>query len=353
MNAPSPLLVALLVSTALAIAGCTGNETTRLSIDFDGQAAAVSATVAFDGTRHAAHLYRAAGIPERDFVTVHDQLEAWSQTSGIPYEATSFNASFGTGFFLNAIAGITADGATAFWSLHVNGAESNLGMSDVQLRAGDRVAWKYTRLEADAGNADAGTGSLGLAVEPPQPTRDTTIALNGTLAKAATLSVGAHRLAADAGPWTLDVPLDYGQTPVRIVADDGTTTEQRNLILVRLAPATVSAEFASAVPPRANIQDEVWLDIDAHLSAPDYEGRNQPHPPHANIHDVLVAWAQAGRTLELSYHETFAFGVESIEGHGALSDWCYTLNGQTAELGITGQAFTPGDVIAWSGCFGV
>lgn len=195
----------------------------------------------------------------------------------------------------------------------------------------------------------ADDSALVLAIPAPDATRNETITVSGTVDRVATVSVGDQSIEASGG-WSLEIPLEYGQTTVRVFADNGLATATQDVLLVRLAPARITAEFTSAIPPRPSLDDELWLDIDAALSGPSYAGRNIPHPPHANVHDVLVAWEQSGRAIEYSYSESFGFGLESIEGHGALSEWCYDVNGSEAPLGITGQEFRPGDVIAWHSC---
>lgn len=199
----------------------------------------------------------------------------------------------------------------------------------------------------------SGPTTLGLTVDAPAPTQQDMLMLTGTLDRAARLSVtGAKPIDAQAGQWTVQVPLEFGRTPVTVLADDGTSTARQELLLVRLAEATVRAEFASAIPPRDPLDVQLWIDIDEQASAPQYDGKGIPHPPHANVHDVMTVLDREGHAVEFSYHESFAFGVESIEGQGAFSDWCYRVNGEIADLGITGQQFEPGDEIEWFPCFG-
>lgn len=342
-------LIAALLIAALAASGCTEDHghQTAIVIDFPEGRADIEAQV--KGLERLA-LGATGGPAHPDGYTAHDQLLAWSQQSGVPVEVRAFSF----GYCLNAIDAVPSpgsceSGATAYWALSVNGEASMSGMGDVVLAKHDVVTWTYTPLGSEPGTS---TEDVGLTVQPPMPTRGDRITLNGTLGRAATLSIGSDSRELAAGDWTFELPLEPGQTPVRIVADDGRATQAIDLVLVRLAPATLSAEFTSALPPRAAIADTIWFDIDALLAAPLHDGKGIPHPPHATVHDALVAWTQAGRAVEVSYHESFAFGVESIDGHGALSDWCYTVNGENAELGITGQRFEPGDVIHWSGCLG-
>ena len=334
------LLLAALLATALA--GCTGTEAaaTRIAIDFPDPREDVEATVTLDAI---------AGHAQDGVPSAYAQLLAWRDASGTSVDIQEFSF----GHCVDAIDGVPetpgcSPGAPGYWALSVNGEVAASGMDEIVLAQGDTVTWTYTPLE---GSSSSASGGPALTVDPPAPTQGDMAMLTGTLDRAARLSVtGAAPLDAKAGPWMVHVPLEFGQTPVRVVADDGLATAAQDVVLVRLAPATVRAEFRSAVPPRDPIDVALWVDVDGHLSAPQYEGKGIPHPPHANVHDVMAALAAAGHPVEFSYHESFAFGVESIDGHGALSDWCYTVNGESASLGITGQEFRPGDVIEWSGC---
>ncbi|MEA3191180.1 MAG: hypothetical protein QOD77_1762 [Thermoplasmata archaeon] len=350
------LAIALLVAALLA--GCAADDgpTTRILLDFPAPHADVDATV-----------------PAAEAATAYHQLLAWSHHSGVRVDMQEFSF----GHCLDAIDGVPktpgcSQGAEGHWALALNGVASMTGMDDVQVHAGDTVSWTYTPLDQDSegsstsptaasGTATAtptaaaplkpATGPLTLTVTAPAPTRSATLVLAGTVDRAVRLTVtNATTADVPAGPWSVTVPLDYGQTPLRVLADDGKATAVRDVVAVRLASARVQAEFTAAIPQKAPLDDEVWLDIDAFLSAPDYDGKPIAHPPHANVHDVLVAWTQTGRAVEFSFNDSFGFGVESIDGYGALSDWCYDVNGASAPLGITGMAFQPGDEIAWHGC---
>jgi hypothetical protein len=347
-HAAAPAL--LLAITCLAFAGCAdGSATTHLEIRFAGQAADVDADVGSDlSSRPTADAYSQAGIAHVDGYTAHDQLQDWKDSGGLDFSAQSFNGSFGAGFFLTSIGGVAADGSSAYWSLAINGKASDVGMSDAVLGDGDTVTWTYTAVGA---SAPADPDPIGVTVDPAAPTQAETTTITGSVNKDALVSIdGGPSADVKAGRWQLTTQvLDFGRTATVVRVDDGVHSVAVNVTLIRLAPATISAEFA-AVPPRASIEDTVWFDVDAFLSAPQYEAAGIEHPPHANIHDAMVAW---GREVEYSGPGTFGFGVESIEGQGYFGDWCYDVNGESAPLGITDMEFKPGDVIAWHGCFGV
>ena len=340
----------LLAITCLAFAGCAdGAATTHIEVRFAGQAADVDADVASDlSSRPTAGAYSQAGIAHVDGYTAHDQLQDWKGSGGLDFTAESFNGSFGSGFFLTSIGGVAADGSSAYWSLSINGEASDVGMSDAILRDGDTVTWTYTSVGA---LASTDPDPIGVTVDPPVPTQGETATVTGSVNKDALVSIdGGPSQDVKAGRWSLVTQaLAFGQTATKVVVDDGVHSIVVNVTLVRLAPATLSAQFP-LVPPQAAIQDDIWFDIDAYLSKPLYDAAGVEHPPHPNVHDALVAW---GRAIEYSGPGEFGFGVESIEGQGYFSDWCYSINGESAPLGITDMEFKPGDVIAWHGCAGV
>jgi hypothetical protein len=345
------LTASLLLLATVALAGCDqdlDSAGTFLEVRFAGQATDLDSSLDTDlDSRPTAAQYDRDGIPHPDGFTAHDQLELWSQT-GHTYNATSYpDTGFGAGYFLTDIEGI-AGGASAYWSLAINGVSSDVGMSEAILHDGDTVTWTLTSL----GGATNDPDPIGVTVDQPAPTQGETTTVTGSVNHPALVSIdGGPSLDVKGGRWTLTTQkLDFGRTPGVVRVDDGVHSVTANVTFVRLASATISAEFASAVPPRAAIEDTFWFDVDAYLSAPQYEAAGIQHPPHANVHDAMVAW---GHEVEYSGPGDFGFGVESIEGHGALSDWCYDINGASASLGITDMQFTPGDVIAWHGCFGV
>ncbi|MEK6975669.1 MAG: DUF4430 domain-containing protein [Candidatus Thermoplasmatota archaeon] len=215
-------------------------------------------------------------------------------------------------------------------------------------------------LGADAGNVTAAPTPVLLTVDAPAPTQGDMIMLTGTLDRAARLSVtGATSIDAAAGPWMVHVTLEFGRTLLTVIADDGVVSSQANVTAVRLASATFEAKFTAAVPPHPDISELVWYDPDELASSALYNGTPATHPPAANVHDLMVTWErQSGKTIEYSAPASFGFGVNKVDGVGqpltasAPPYWCYTLNGETADLGISAQELAPGDVVTWeyAGC---
>lgn len=366
-NPLARLLALALVVSLLALAGCADDEgaTTRLIVHFSPDVADAGFDVAVRSdldSRPTLARYETDRIPHPDGYTAHDQLEDWvAQSGGGSYAATAFNSSFGAGYFLTAINGEVADGSTAFWSLSVNGQESLVGMSEAVLHDGDTVTWTYTTIGGTS-SSGSGTGSSSastIRLEPVPPTQADKATLKGTVDAAASLTVMARRndavhfqesVAAD-GAWSLDVPLEFGHNVIDVFDADGGFA---NLTVVRLAPMTMEILYTAAVPPHGNSNDEVWFDIDGFASAPEYVGKPRPHPGFPNVHDAMVSWeAQTGNVVEYSYHESFDFGVDRINGAGSTLDsgeppwWTLKVNGATADFGITLMPIAPGDTVTW------
>lgn len=208
-------------------------------------------------------------------------------------------------------------------------------------------------------SATSAPEALVLSVDALAPTREAIVTLQGTVSQAARVSAASAAQDVTAGAWTLDIPLDPGQTTLVVTADTGEQTQRASVIAVRLVAATFEARYTMAAPPHPTDRAEVWYDPDGMASAFLYEGTGTTHPPHATVHDLMVTWeVQESKTVTYSHSEAFGFGVERIEGVGqpltasAPPYWCYKLNGSSPDLGITLQAISPGDVVVWeyAGC---
>ena len=203
---------------------------------------------------------------------------------------------------------------------------------------------------------------FGLVVDPVAPTDQATVTITGTLDHPARLLVIGQRGGVTVfenesearGAWTLETPdLPYGRTEVKFIADDGHATARANVTIVRLAPFAFDVLYTS-YPAHSDSQDDVLLDIDAKGSSPAYDGRDVAHPPHATVHDLMVAWSrQTGLVVQYDYGTGFGYAATHFDGVGQpLSSslppyWCYKLNGQYASLGLSLQEVKPGDAIAW------
>lgn len=198
---------------------------------------------------------------------------------------------------------------------------------------------------------------LVLTVNPPAATQNETLTLTGTVSRAAQVSVGAEKVQAE-GSWSLAVAVAFGRTNLTVLADDGTATASANITAIRLASATVEIHYNTL--GKQDTVDLVWYDPSAFASAVLYAGRDVAHPPHANVHDLMVTWTQAtGVEVVYGYSNGIGFSVQSIDGVGTglgiptldNSYWCYEYNGASADFGITSQELQPGDAVLWGlGC---
>jgi hypothetical protein len=346
----------LLVLPLLALAGCAGDDgaTTHLEIRFGDGRPDASYTVRSDlGSRPTAAMYDRDGVPHPDAYTVHDQLEDWSRQTGKAYTATSYaDTGFGAGYFLTGLDGLDADEASAYWALTVDGQESQTGMSQATVADGGQVVWAFTRVDT---SASADPDPIGVTIDPPAATRTQTAVLTGSVNHPATVSIdGGPSIEAEAGRWSLGSgPLAYGQNPARVRIEDGVHSVVRDVVFVRLSQATLEAVF-TASPDHDTISSEVWYDPSHLASAAMYEGSDVERATTYTVHDLMVDWtAQTGTVVEYGGPGAFGFSVESIDGIGQPLDsslppyWCYTVNGESASLGISLQTVAPGDVVTW------
>lgn len=347
-----PAILAATLSLTAALAGCSdGAAATRIVLDFPDGHADVDAKVPLADIDDAAV---SDGVR-----SAHAQLLAWSAASGTSVDI----ASFSFGHCVDAIdhlpetPGCSA-GATAYWAMSVNGETTASGMDEILLSDGDVVTWTYTPLSSSSSSSSSGPA---LTVDPPAPTQQDMLMLTGTLDRDARVSVtGADPIDAKAGTWMVHIPLEYGQTPLVVTADDGAGSTKAQVVAVRLASATFEAKFTMAVPPHPDISDVVWYDPDEQASTPLYTAVGASHAEGATVHDLMVTWErQSGKAIDYTDAMSFeSFGVEGIDGVGQplTSDappwWCYKLNGQTSDFGISLQAIAPGDVVTWefAGC---
>ncbi|MES2155363.1 MAG: DUF4430 domain-containing protein [bacterium] len=368
----------LAIALAIVLAGCSStpahpSASTHVGFAFGGAHADIAADVPFDGAARPADSYfRDNGVTHTSY-TAFDQLVQWSTASGTPIVVRHFSF----GFCLDKVGGAPDKGsceagANAYWSLAVNGTESQVGMDAVTLHAADSVSWTLTSI-APMSTPSAPASPPVTSTNPPAPTSDTVAfsaptnvtvhqgvaVINGT-APAGVLSFKAD---ADAGPgaftrgaggsYALTLPVAAGQTNVTVTFDDGKVPTSHSLVVTRLVQGTMQVDFRG-VPGHANRNDAVWIDVDGRASASYYQGQSVAHPSFANVHDLMVAWT-AATDVPVVYkpHATFGQQVMQIDGVGDVTGnsaafWCYKVNGSSNVLGITSQPFAPGDVVSWS-----
>lgn len=350
------LLPFVLVIPAFALAGCSGatGAVTHLEVRFSGQGTDVTYDLRSDlDARPTQAQYDRDGVPHPDAYTAHDQLEDWSRETRKTYATSSFpDTGFGAGYFLTGLDGVNADGASAYWSLSVNGQESSQGMSQARVAEGDTVTWTYTLVDA---GARLDPNPLGATVDPPAATQTETATISGSVDQPATISLdGGPSIEVAAGRWNLtSPPLAYGPNPTKLRIEDGVHAIVRDVVFVRLANATINAVF-TASPGREDLGHVVWFDPSRLASAPMYEGTDADRATTYSVHDLMVDWTtQTGTQVTYGGPGAFGFSVDAIDGVGQPLDsslppyWCYTLNGESATLGISLQTVAPGDVVVW------
>lgn len=201
---------------------------------------------------------------------------------------------------------------------------------------------------------------IGVTVDPPAPTQTETATLTGSVNQAARVSIdGGPSAEVQAGRWSLATqPLAYGQTAAKVRVEDGVHSVVVNVTFVRLAAATFEAKY-TAYPVHPDTTDTLWYDPSVLASLPMYEDRTTPRAPTFSVHDFMAVWSQqTTRPIEYTYSESFGFGVSKIDGVGQPLDasappyWCYKLDGESADLGISLQPMEPGSVVTWeyAGC---
>lgn len=220
-----------------------------------------------------------------------------------------------------------------------------------------------TSLESPSGDTAVAQAALSLSLDPLASITASELVLQGTVTRAARVSVEAiddeiayfqHTMQAD-GPWSLQlVNIPYGQSVVRVSADDGLTHVTDELLLVRLAPFTFEVQYGG-YPGPSDATVDVLMDIDAFLSGPAYAGKSAPHPDFANVHDLTLQWAQqTGDAVEVAWDEGLqGFSMSKINGVGSpLSStyppyWALYVNDDLADFGMTLMPVVPGDHVAW------
>lgn len=319
------------------------------------------------GERAAESFYGAAAHPP--FYSAFDQLVQWASTLRHDLKVgppTSF------GFCLDRIDGVPApggceQGAVGYWNLKVNGVDSMVGMDQVEVKPGDTVTWTAVALapppSASGTTASRPTeaGPLAIALAAPEPTRNATLVVGGTVTGPARVSLRLvhNGTTTDlppieaAGQWGATVEVPFGRSVLRAAADDGRTTATAETEIVRLSKGTMQVAFRG-MPGHADRNDEVWFDPDSFPSLAHYEGQPVPHPGHANVHDLMVAWtAQTGVPVVYKPHASFGSQVMAIDGVGDATSttsafWCYEVDGASATMGITPQPFHDGIVVRWA-----
>lgn len=181
--------------------------------------------------------------------------------------------------------------------------------------------------------------------------------LTGTVDRLVTLTV-AHADGTDSfeanGTWNHTYKPSFGHDDVVITADDGTSTTNTTVQVRRNMQVTVEVDYDPA-SGREDTSHTLWWDFGGLRSLhddPTYEDCDQPHPGQPNAHDALLDFEDAsGTDLGFTPCGQFGVGIDSVDGYTSASYWCWLVNGETAELGISLLELEDGDVFTFVDCF--
>ncbi len=201
--------------------------------------------------------------------------------------------------------------------------------------------------------------ALEMTVTGPSVVREPTVKVNVTVNHAAIVTLSYDHAqwpaptpvnVSDKASFGFDVP--FGHTLITVVADDGRMTVNETLLIVREASVTVKVVYRGDVG-LSDHDDTFWYDMAAlpSLATGAYTGCQQGHPGTPNVHDAMVAW-EAATGNDVGYGACGSFGVpvNDINGHANPGYWCFEVNGEASETGITLAEVAPGDEIVWDDC---
>lgn len=337
-----PAFAVALTATLALLAGCAEDSTTTLTIEHpDGTKETVDVPFDADDTPTAA-MYEADGAVHPGSHTALDQLDR----AGVAFNATYTEF----GYFVQSVAGDEA-GDEAYWKLVHNGQDAAVGAGLLVLAAGDSVLWTVEGFTTEPEPLE-----VQIAPAVRETTRgDVEVTVTTSHESLLHLTNGNRSVAAQQldGEATFRVALSHGHNVLRATADDGTQTATAELVVVRLAEARVQVRF-NGYPGLEDRDDPFWFDIHTFHSRPLYDDVDMEHPGNTTVHDAMAAWEVAtGVPVDYRFTPSLGYSVTHIDGAGNPVDsaappwWCYQVNGQAPDLGVSSQPFVPGDVILW------
>lgn len=152
-------------------------------------------------------------------------------------------------------------------------------------------------------------------------------------------------------------PVDVGHTTFNITADDGIATQSAEILVKRYMALTVEIDHDPA-QGKQDRSDMIYWDFGGLRSLHEdesYQGCEQPHPERPNAHDALLDYVDAtGVTIDFSDCGSFGVSPSNVDGidYGPLG-WCFEVNGETAEFGISLLELADGDVFRFINCAGL
>ncbi len=187
-----------------------------------------------------------------------------------------------------------------------------------------------------------------------------TLTVNGTVTPGALVDVAyldlAPTVTVDNGTWSVTVKPDFGHTLLNITADDGVETTTQSVLIKRHMLLTVNINHDPAQGKQDRSDDIYWdhgglrsLHEDA-----SYQDCEQPHPGRPNAHDALLDYVDiTGVNIDFSDCGSFGVSPSNIDDidYGPLG-WCFNVNGEAADFGISLLELQDGDVFEFVNCSG-
>lgn len=160
---------------------------------------------------------------------------------------------------------------------------------------------------------------------------------------------------------TWNLTLDAGRTAIRLEASSPAAGSVWWLNATRLVRTKLEIDychFHPSTPNRKVDRYDVWIDLGARPSQPEYQAAKAGRPDAFNAHDQLRQWSNESRVaIQVSYHASLeGFALDKVDGVGnpvtvaAPPYWLLYRNGESAEVGMTLLRVRPNDEIAWRLC---
>ncbi len=166
---------------------------------------------------------------------------------------------------------------------------------------------------------------------------------NGRPASGAPVAIEAS------GAWNTTQEVGLGHTTFLVTATDGVQSVNQSLLAVRLYEASIAVVFRGDADLVSDRDETVLLDMGTLTSAPLYDGCDTQHPGEFVVHDALLQWQeQSDVAIEYSACGQFGFGINAIDDHESPGFWCYEVDGEAAEFGISLQPM--GARMLWDDC---
>ncbi len=214
---------------------------------------------------------------------------------------------------------------------------------------------------ADIGNQPAAETTSALLLTTEVDTvvvQGSRVTLAGTVNRPATVTVSYGEGSGESfdtnGAWNYTYTPPFGHDNVTITADDGTTTATASVLVKRNMQLTVEVNYDPSAG-QTDTTHTLWWDYGGMRSLHEdttYDGCDQPHPGRPNAHDALLDYEDASG-VDIGFTDCGQFGVNisTVGGHESPGSWCFEVNGEGAEFGVSLLELEDGDVFTFLDCF--